>query len=155
MSPLIDSIDLQLLDLLQNDSRLTIKQLAARVHLSTTPVFERVKRLEQEGFVEKYVAVVNAEKLGRGFAAFCFIRLKQHSLENSSRFMEDVQQIPEIVECYNISGDHDFMLKVYVNSMHDYQDFVLQKLGSMNSVGSVSSFFVLSEVKNSHTLPLV
>lgn len=154
MQNTLDQIDLQLLSLLQADSRLTIKQLAAKVHLSTTPVFERVKRLEQDGYIEKYVAVINPEKLGRGFEAFCNVRLKQHSFENSSRFMEAVQRIPEIVECYNISGDHDFMLKIYVNSMHAYQDFVLRILGELDCIGSVNSFFVLSEVKNTHQLPL-
>lgn len=152
---LLDETDLRLLDLLQHDSRLTIKQLAAKVHLSTTPVFERVKRMEQEGIIEKYVAVINAEKIGRGFAAFCNVRMKQHTYENGLRMMEAVQHIPEIVECYNISGDYDFMFKIYVEDMHHYQQFVLRILGELDCIGSVNSFFVLGEVKNAHQLPLV
>lgn len=150
----LDATDLMLLDLLQRDSRLTIKQLAAKVHLSTTPVFERVKRLEREGFIERYAAVLNADKIDRGFAAFCNVRLKQHTMEYSSRFMTAVQRIPEIVECYNISGDYDFMLKVYVANMHQYQEFVISILGELDCIGSVSSSFVLGVVKNTHQLPL-
>ena len=115
---------------------------------------EGVKRLEREGYIKKYMAVLDAEKINRGFIAFCNLRMKQHSHENAHRIMEAVQQIPEIVECYNISGDYDFMLKIYVSDMKAYQEFVLRILGDLDCIGSLNSFFVLGEVKNSHQLPL-
>jgi len=148
----LDEIDIKILTLLQDNSRLTNKELAAAIHLSPTPTFERVKRLEREGYIEKYMAVLNAEKINRGFCAFCYISMKQHSFANSQRITEAVQTIPEIVECYNISGDYDYMLKIYVRDMKAYQEFVLRILGDLDCIGSLNSSFVLGEVKNSHQL---
>lgn len=150
----LDEIDIKILTLLQDNSRLTNKELAAAIHLSPTPTFERVKRLEREGYIEKYMAVLNAEKINRGFCAFCYISMKQHSFANSQRITEAVQTIPEIVECYNISGDYDYMLKIYVRDMKAYQEFVLRILGDLDCIGSLNSSFVLGEVKNSHQLAI-
>ena len=150
----LDEVDLKILRQLQENSRLTTKELAAIVHLSPTPVFERVKRLEREGYIRKYMAVLDAEKLNRGFVVFCNVSMKQHTFENSQRIMAAVQNIPEIVECYNISGNYDFMLKIFVENMKHYQEFVLRILGDLDCIGSLNSFFVLGEVKNSHVLPL-
>ncbi|MBR6990382.1 MAG: Lrp/AsnC family transcriptional regulator [Bacteroidaceae bacterium] len=150
----LDEVDLKILRQLQENSRLTTKELAAIVHLSPTPVFERVKRLEREGYIRKYMAVLDAEKLNRGFVVFCNVSMKQHTFENSQRIMAAVQNIPEIVECYNISGNYDFMLKIFVENMKHYQEFVLRILGDLDCIGSLNSFFVLGEVKNSHALPL-
>ncbi len=155
MTGTIDPTDIKILQNLQENSRLTVKELAAAINLSTTPTFERVKRLEREGYIKKYVAVLDAEKLECGFVAFCYLKMKQHSYENGMRIMEAVQNIPEIVECYNISGDYDFLLKIYVQDMKSYQQFILRILGDLDCIGSLSSSFVLGEVKNSHQLPLV
>lgn len=152
MTTKLDEIDIKILTLLQENSRLTNKEIASAIHLSPTPTFERVKRLEREGYIEKYMAVLNAEKLNRGFIAFCYISMKQHTYDNSQRIMEAVQKIPEIVECYNISGDYDFLLKIYVSDMKAYQQFVLKILGDIDCIGSLNSSFVLGEVKNSHQL---
>ena len=154
MADTLDETDLQILRTLQKNAKLTTKELADAVHLTPTPVFERQKRLERQGYIKKYMAVLDAEKINRGFIAFCNLRMKQHSHENAHRIMEAVQQIPEIVECYNISGDYDFMLKIYVSDMKAYQEFVLRILGDLDCIGSLNSFFVLGEVKNSHQLPL-
>lgn len=150
----LDQTDLKLLKLLQEDSSLTTKELAQRVNLSPTPVFERVKQLEREGFIKKYVAILDPEKLSKGFIVFCNIRLKQHSKENGHQFMEAIMGIDEITECYNISGDYDFMLKIYVPNMKYYQDFVLNKLGTVDSIGSLQSIFVMGEIKQTHSIPL-
>ncbi|MCM1293863.1 MAG: Lrp/AsnC family transcriptional regulator, partial [Bacteroides sp.] len=140
---------------LQQNSRLTTKELGAAVNLSTTPTFERMKRLEKEGYIKNYIAVLDADKLNCGFVAFCNIKMKQHTYENSMRIMEAVQSIDEITECYNISGDYDFMLKIYVENMKAYQNFILRILGDIDCIGSLSSSFVLGEVKNSHSIPLI
>lgn len=150
----LDATDIEILRQLQNNSRLTIKELASLVHLSSTPTFERLKRLEQAGFIEKYVAVLDADKLNCGFVAFCNIKMKQHTYENSMRIMEAVQSINEIAECYNVSGDYDFMLKIYAENMKAYQNFILRILGDLDCIGSLSSSFVIGEVKNSHSIPL-
>lgn len=154
MEQTLDSIDIKILQQLQKNSRLTIKELGALVQLSPSPVFERMKRLERKGFIKKYVAVLDAEKIEHGFVAFCHLSMKQHSYENAQRIMQAVQGIPEIVECYNISGDYDFMLKIYTKDMKQYQQFILKILGDMDCIGSLHSTFVLGEVKNSYQLPL-
>lgn len=150
----LDIIDLQILQELQRNAKLTVKELADKVHLSASPTFERQKRLEREGYIEKYVAVVNPKRMGNNIIALCNIKLKQHSSEWSRAFMEAVRAIEEVTECYNTSGDYDFMMKIYVRDMEHYQDFVLNKLGKIDSIGSLHSIFVIGEVKNNHSIPI-
>ncbi|MFS4428611.1 Lrp/AsnC family transcriptional regulator [Chryseobacterium sp. S90] len=150
----LDDKDVQLLRLLQKNAKLTVKELAKEVNLSTSPVFERVKRLEQEGFVKRYAAVLDAEKLNRGFTVFCQIKLKIHDRSIGYDFVKEILEIEEVAECYNISGDFDFLLKVQVRDMKHYQDFVFNKLGSVDSIGSTHSTFVMAEVKNNHGLTI-
>ncbi|RXM41220.1 AsnC family transcriptional regulator [Chryseobacterium sp. CH21] len=150
----LDDKDLQLLRLLQKNAKLTVKELAKEINLSTSPVFERVKRLEQEGFVKRYTAVLDAEKLNRGFTVFCQIKLKIHDRSVGYDFVKEILEIEEVAECYNISGDFDFLLKVQVRDMKHYQDFVFNKLGSVDSIGSTHSTFVMAEVKNNHGLTI-
>lgn len=151
---MIDNIDLQILRLLQKNSALTTKELARLVNLSVSPVFERVKRLEKNGYIKKYCAILNAEKLSRGFVVICNVRLKHHSKEMGKQFTEAIMPIEEITECFNISGDYDFMLKIHVESMQHYQDFVLNTLGEIDSIGNLQSLFVMGEIKNSYAIPL-
>lgn len=148
----LDETDLRLLKIVSKDSSFTIKELGAKVNLSPSPVFERLKRLEKEGYIKKYIALLDAEKLNYGFIVFCNIKLKIHDRSIGHRFVEDILKIDEVVECYNISGDYDFLLKVYAQSMKHYQDFVFNKLGSVSSIGSTHSTFVMSEIKNSYNI---
>lgn len=150
----LDDKDVQLLRLLQNNAKLTVKELAKEVNLSPSPAFERVKRLEQEGYVKRYAAVLDAEKLNRGFTVFCQIKLKIHDRSVGYDFVKEILEIEEIAECYNISGDFDFLLKVQVRDMKHYQDFVFNKLGSVDSIGSTHSTFVMAEVKNNHGITI-
>lgn len=145
----VDNIDLQLLNILHKNSNFTTKELAQMVNLSASPVFERVKRLEKKGYIKKYIAILDAEKLNQGFTVFCNIKLKQHDRSIGHKFVTDILEIDEIIECYNISGDYDFLLKVTVRDMKHYQDFVFNKLGSVDSIGSTHSTFVMAEIKNS------
>lgn len=150
----LDENDLAILGILQDNADLTTKQVANMVHLSPTPVFERIKRLRAEGYIKKIAAVLDAEKLNCSFVAFCYIKLKQHTFENAARFMSAVQTMDEVGECYNISGDYDFLLKIYVSSMKEYQKFVLRILGELDCIGSLNSSFVMGEVKNSYAVPV-
>ncbi len=151
---LLDETDLKLLKLLGDNSALTNKELAAKVNLSTSPVFERVKNLEAKGYIKKYIALIDAEKLDHGLIVFCNIKLKQHDKSIGRQFVNDILRIDEIVECYNISGDYDFLLKVYTRDMKHYQDFVFNKLGSVKSIGSTHSTFVMCENKNTYNINL-
>ncbi|MBD5237098.1 MAG: Lrp/AsnC family transcriptional regulator [Bacteroidales bacterium] len=154
MSERLDKIDMAILSELQRNGRLTNKELAAAIHLSPTPTFERVKRLEREGYINKYMAVLDADKLDCGFMAFCYMKMKNHSYENATRIIEAVKKIPEISECYNISGEYDFLLKIYTKDLQSYQKFLLRILGEIDCIGSLNSSFVLGEIKNDHLLPL-
>ncbi|GAB3348176.1 Lrp/AsnC family transcriptional regulator [Arachidicoccus ginsenosidivorans] len=148
----LDETDLNLLRILASNAKFTNKELAQMVNLSPSPVFERIKRLESQGFIKKYIAILDAEKFNQGFIVFCNIKLKQHNKDIGHHFVADIMEIEEVVECYNISGDYDFILKVYARDMKHYQDFVFNKLGSVTSIGSTHSTFVMSEIKNTHNI---
>ena len=150
----LDETDRKILRILQRNSDLTVKELAAKLHLSTAPTFERQKRLERDGYIERYMAVVNPHKVGNGIMVLCNIRLKQHSQELIQEFMNVVQNLEEITECYNTSGDYDFLIKVYAHDMKSYQQFMLNTLGTINCIGSLHSIFVIDETKNTHGVPI-
>ena len=144
----LDAVDMEILRALQKNARLTTKELAAMVNLSTTPVFERVKRLEQRGYVKDYVAVLDAEKLGRGFVVFCSVKMRRIGREIAEDFARVVRSIPEVTECYNISGSYDYLLKIHAPNMKYYQEFVLNILGNIDHLGSLESTFVMDEIKH-------
>ncbi len=150
----LDETDRKILRILQRNSDLTVKELAAKLHLSTSPTFERQKRLERDGYIERYMAVVNPHKVGNSIMVLCNIRLKQHSQELIQEFMDVVQNLEEITECYNTSGDYDFLIKVYAHDMKSYQQFMLNTLGTINCIGSLHSIFVIDETKNTHGVPI-
>lgn len=150
MADQIDKIDLQILKILQKNSKLTTKELSEAVNLSPTPVFERQKRLEKKGFIKKYVAILDPDKLGLGLQVFCKVKLKQINHEIADSFVRRILHIPEVTECYNTSGSYDYLLKVRARDMKHYQEFVLTKLGDIDSVGSIESTFVMSEVKQTY-----
>lgn len=150
----LDSTDVRMLKELQENGKLTTKELADRVHLSPTPTFERQKRLEREGYIERYVALVDSHKVGNSIVLWCNIRLKQHTHDYIQEFMDAVQEIDEITDCYNTSGDYDFLIKIHVRDMKAYQDFMLNKLGRMHCLGSLNSVFVIGEVKHTTAVPI-
>lgn len=146
----LDKTDLQILRTLQENARLTTKELAARVSLSSTPVFERLKRLESNGYIKKYVAVLDAEKLNQGFVVFCKVKMQRMNYDIAVAFAQIVGEIPEVTECYNISGSFDYLLKVHAPDMKYYQGFVLNVLGRIENLGSVESVFVMDTVKQEY-----
>ena len=150
MAAPIDETDLQLLRTLQKNAKLTTKELAEAVHLTPTPVFERQKRLERLGYIKKYVAVLDPEKLDQGLQVFCKVKLKQINHEIADAFVRRIMRIPEVTECYNTSGAYDYLLKVRARDMKQYQEFVLNKLGEIESLSSIESTFVMSEVKQNY-----
>lgn len=151
-SYVLDEKDKAILRVLQHDARLTNKELAARVHLSTTPVFERVKRLERMGFIRQYATILDAQKLDRGFAVFCSVKLRQLNAERAMAFIEMVREIPEVTECYNISGAFDYLLRVQSPDMRYYQQFLLNVLGRHDNIASLESTFVMEEVKHEYSV---
>ena len=148
----LDKTDLQLLRVLQQNARMMTKELAHEVNLSTTPVFERLKRLERDGIIKKYIAILDAEKLNQGFTVFCQVKLKQMNRDIAQSFVDVIKDIPEVSECYNISGNYDYLLKVHATDMRAYQSFVINTLGGIESLGSIESTFVMEEIKQSYGL---
>ena len=146
VSDKLDKVDLQILRTLQDNARLTTNELAARVSLSSTPVFERLKRLENSGYIKKYIAVLDAEKLNQGFVVFCSVKLVRLNKDIAFEFTRIIQEIPEVTECYNISGDYDYLLKIHAPNMKYYQEFILNVLGTIDSLGSLRSTFVMDEL---------
>ncbi len=144
----LDDTDRDILRFLQQDAKLTTKELASRLNLSPTPVYERIRRLENEGVIKKYVALVDREKVGRGLMVLCNIRLKEHAKEAGAKFVKAIIEMIEVTECLNISGDYDFLIKVVVRDMREYQSFIMNKLASLDNIGSTQSIFVMGEIKN-------
>jgi Lrp/AsnC family leucine-responsive transcriptional regulator len=152
MAENLDETDLQILKTLQKNAKLTTKELADAVHLTPTPVFERQKRLERQGYIRKYVAILDPEKLNQSLLVFCKVKLQQINNEIANAFTRRILRIPEVTECYNTSGAYDYLLKVRARDMKQYQEFVLNKLGTIDYVASVESTFVMSEIKQDYAL---
>ena len=146
----LDGKDTEILRALQHNARLSNKELAAKVNLSTTPTYERVKRLERLGFIKEYAAILNESMLNKGFAVFCSIKLRSVNKEYADSFTEMVKRIPEVTECYNISGRFDYLLRVQAPDMHSYQQLLLNVLGRHENISSLESTFVMEEVKHEY-----
>ena len=144
----LDAIDKKLLILLQTDSKKTTKELSLKLNLSVTAVYERIKKLEREGIISKYVALVDKSKVEKGFVVFCHLKLVQHTKEFLPRFENEVVQLQEVLECHHVSGDYDYILKVLVKDMEAYREFLVTKLTTLQHIGSTQSTFMISEVKN-------
>ena len=153
MTEKLDKTDILILKALQENGRITVKDLALKVHLSPTPVFDRMHRLEAEGYIQRYTAILSPARLGRGFVVFCSVRLRRMGRQIAHDFVDRVKDIPEVAECYNISGDFDYLLKIYAPDMAYYNDFIINTLGTIDSLGSIQSWFVMNEVKGSYGLP--
>lgn len=148
----LDAKDLAILKLLQENARVTVKEISEKVHLSTTPVHERIKRMEESGVIKQYVTLVDAEKVKMGLTVICYVSLKQHSKEAGGKFIQTILAMNEVIACYNISGEFDFMLKIVAENMNAYYDFHVNKLGEIENMGNIQSVFVMGVIKETHQL---
>lgn len=144
----LDTIDLQLLEELQKDSKQSIKQLAHKVNLSITPTHERIKRMEANGIIDKYVAIVNPTSLGKNLIVYCQVTLVKHQEAYFKEFEEYVANIDEIVEVSYIAGTYDFLLKLILKDMNDYQNFVIKNISQLEIISNIQSSFVIKQTKN-------
>ena len=151
---LLDNIDLKLIDLLQKDSKQTSKQLSLQLKLSVTAVYERVKKLEKGKVIKKYVALIDRDKIDRSFLVFCHIKLIQHTKAYVTNFEKEISQLSEVAECFHVSGDYDYILKIYVKDMESYRNFMISKLTAIKHIGSTHSIFTIGEVKNATAINL-
>ena len=150
----LDLVDRKLLNLLQEDSTRTTKELSARLKLSVTAVYERIRKLQRSGMIRKYVALLDHKKIEKNFVVFCHIKLVQHSKDFLTRFEAEAAKLDEVHECFHVSGDYDYILKVYVRDMDEYRDFMVTKLTTLQHIGSTQSAFVISEVKHTTAFSL-
>jgi len=150
----LDETDLKLLDLLQSDCKKTTAAYAYQLNLSTTAIYERIKRLEKSEVIEAYVALVDKTKVNKSFTALCHIKLVQHIKEYVLKFEREVLKLVEVVECYHISGDYDYILKIHVSDMQAYREFMVTKLTAIDNIGSTQSSFVINEVKHTTAIEL-
>ena len=144
----LDRIGLALLDELQQDSKQSIKKLSEKVSLSITPVHERIKRLESLGIIQRYVAVANPKALGKKLVAYCQVKLLKHSAELFNEFEKYISTLDEVLEASYMAGGYDFLLKVMLNDMEDYQRFVVHKISKLEIISNIQSSFVIQEIKN-------
>jgi len=155
MNPHLDPTDLGILNLLQENGRLTNKELAYTLNRTISPIFDRRKRLEEMGYIKKYVAVLDREKITASMVAFPQIILTNHGEDALECFQRSVIQFPEVMECYHITGNYDFMLKIIIPDMTAYNLFLRQKIATLDNVGNVHSSLVISQAKAEISMPIV
>ncbi len=149
---ILDEKDFSILRLLQENARITTKEISGKVHLSTTPVHERIKRMEDSGVIKQYVTLVDHSKVKKGLMVICNVSLKQHSKNAGVKFIKSIHELNEVVECFSISGEFDFMLKVICEDMNTYYDFHVNKLSQVENMGHIQSIFVMGIIKQTHQL---
>ena len=145
----LDIIDKKLITLLQKDSKQTTKQLSFQLNLSVTAIYERVKKLEKNNVIKQYVALIDKNKIDKSFLVFCHLKLEKHTKEYISLFEKEIVQLEEVSECFHVSGDYDYILKIHVKDMIAYREFMVNKLTVIKYIGSTHSIFTIGEVKNS------
>ena len=150
----MDAIDKKLLGLLQEDTKKTTKELSMVLNLSVTAVYERIKKLEREGVISKYVAILDRNKVEKAFVVFCHIKLIQHTKDLIHTFESEVIKLDEVLECLHVSGDDDYILKVHVKDMDEFREFMVTKLTGLKHIGSTHSSFMIGEVKNTTAFTL-
>lgn len=148
----LDAKDYEILRLLEENAKLTVREIAGLIHLSPTPTHERIKRMEKSGVIKQYAAILNRQLVGKGMIVLCMITLREHNKRSGAVFIKAMLEFKEIVECYNISGDFDFMVKIVAESMEDYHNFFVNKLGEVKGIGQTKSIFVMAAVKETHQL---
>ena len=148
----LDAKDLAILKLLQQNARYTVKQISETIHLSTTPVHERIKRMEETGVIKQYATLVDHTKVNKGLMVICYVRLKEHSKNAGNKFIKTINDLHEVIECLNISGEFDFMLKVICADMNSYYDFHVNKLSPIENMGHLQSVFVMGIIKQTHQI---
>ncbi|MDN4166488.1 Lrp/AsnC family transcriptional regulator [Cytophagales bacterium LB-30] len=149
---MIDETDRKILRLLQENARMTNKELAAKLDLSITPVYERVKKLERKGYIKGYSARLDHEKIGKGMMVFMHLKLQVHTHENIRHVIEEVDHLEEVMECYHVTGETDYLLKVMVKDMPAYETFVVEKLTKIKGIANINSSIVMSTVKSTTSL---
>ena len=154
MAYTLDKIDTQILGILQTDSNRTTKSIALELGMTTSPIFERIKKLEKEGYIKKYVAVLDNKKIGLKLTVFIGITLQGHTRSYLEKFVKEINNFPEVVECHRVSGNFDYLLKLVVEDIEAYETFIISKLTLLPYLGNVQSLITLSTGKETNEIDL-
>jgi len=155
IKPNIDKLDIKILKIIQENSQKTLKEIAEQVNLSLSPTHDRVKRLESDGYIKSYVAILNRKKLNLGLLVHCQVTLEKQTSQNFSEFEAAILAFPEVISCHLVSGNFDYYLKVLSADVESYNRFYQEKLAVLPSVAHISSLFVMDEIKSTTALPLI
>jgi len=150
----MDAIDQQILDFLQEDGKITAKEMASKLNLTPTPIYERIKKLEQIGIIKKYVALLNADLLNQSLTVFLNICIKEHQKDQRQKFINKIKELEVISEFYHTSGAYDFLAKVRFANVKEYRDFLVNDIASIENIGDIDSQIVLEEIKSSTQIKL-
>jgi DNA-binding Lrp family transcriptional regulator len=143
----LDEKDKAILRYIQSNAKATVREIAANVHLSATPVHERIKRMEEERVILQYATLLDHSRINKGLMAICYISLKEHNKKSGGKFIKTLSEMPEVTEFYIISGAFDLMLKIAVENMDDYYNFHVNKLGQVENIAQVQSTFIMGTIK--------
>lgn len=154
MSNALDDIDKKVLNLLQDNGRITNAQLAKEVGISPPPMLDRVRKLEKNGYIQKYVALVDPKKLDRGTMAFVSVSLRLHQKDAIQEFVNEIQKIPEVLECHHITGEEDYLLKVVIKDIEHYKQFLLDKLTQFDGISKIKTSFIMNTLKQETRIPV-
>lgn len=144
----MDIIDKKILMLLQTNAKQNTKEIADKIGLSVSPTYERIKKLEQSGYIKSYVALLDSTKINKSIMVYVQISLATHARELIDKFRVEMQHMNEVMTCLHVSGNYDFLLKVVVSDMNEYQAFVIDKLSVIKGISNVQSSFVMEDIKN-------
>ncbi|WP_121811281.1 Lrp/AsnC family transcriptional regulator [Mucilaginibacter kameinonensis] len=150
----LDNLDLEILRLLQKDALLTNKEISFKTRKSIATIHERIRRLKEQGYIERSVAILNRKKINKGLIAFSQVLLNDHTISTLAKFEEDVIKFPEVMECFQMTGTFDFILRIATSDMDAYHQFYRHKLATLPNITSIQSFFVLSETKSDTAYPI-
>ncbi len=145
----LDQTDITILRILQEDSKKTTKEIANILNLTPSPIYERIRRLEKQGFIKKYVAILDKKLINKSVTTICQVSMRYHNEAFIEKFEEQIQNLQEVQECYHMAGQVDFILKIHTKSLEEYHDFVKYKLSKIENIGILNSTFVLKEIKHS------
>lgn len=151
----LDPIDLKIIEELQKDGKQSIKQLSQKINLSITPIHERIKKIEASGIIDKYVAIVNPELLGKNLIVYCQVTLVQHEDNAFKKFEDYVNSISKILEVSYIAGSFDILLKIILEDMKEYQNFVLKEMSQLEIISNIQSSFVIKQIKNDTLISVI
>lgn len=152
--PILDEIDAKILNFIQEDGKITARELAQKIALTQTPVYERIKKLEKKGVIKKYVALLNTDLLGKGLLVFMNITVKEHNAKSRDKFVNALSSLSEISELYQTSGTYDFMAKVRFSDIKDYRDFLVNRIAAIDNISDIDSHIVLEEIKYTTAVPV-